>query len=462
MTKSLNAIGRNLAALFFLTTGSLIVTGCTTEPTSVHVKQTAATAANWRPGAVLTHDEILSLISDRIPGFGGLHQSSNGITVFLLNPGRDSAMTEPVMRAVLRSAASSGRYELSSLANSPIQFVQGEFGFRQLTDWKRSFYKRRVPTGTVFVEIDKFENRLRVTTSRMNAQSDWSAIAAAEGVPNGAVLFSTADAPHPDVDLQSVVRPTAGGVQLVMYNNGSSQGVCSLGANAALWSNSGGKYFVTASHCSHNMWSTDTGTQEWHQTGGNQIGAGEAADPSPWPNGTLDQFGNPMFCYSGMLCRFSDATLVPYTDGSAWQLGRLAIAGTTSPFVISQFQQFGAPPCYYCPSTTQYRTGRSSGTRTGSYNRYNADFFPDSATYASVGVTIRSNWVMLNQTYVPNMYATGGDSGGPMFHYEQSDTYNTNPIFDGIYHAGNSSHRIYSPVGNLAELGANLWDIYFY
>lgn len=442
---------------------------CSTEPTGVTVRPIEARAATpWQPGKMLTYDETLEQISERIPGFGGLHETESGVAVFLQHPGRDSAAAEPVIRAVLRASRASRLNQLAGLTDAPMSFKKGEYGFSQLMRWKRSFYNHRIPAGTVFLEIDKYENRLRVSTSRESARAGWASIASKEGIPDAAIVFSEVGVPTPTTDLHSAISPTAGGAKINMVYNGADFGFCSLGANAALWSVSGGKYFVTASHCSAKMWGIDSGTMNWYQPYPTQIGAGETSDAAPWANGSLDYYGNPRSCYSGALCRLSDANLVPYTNGSAWQLGRVAIANAvTSPTAptVAAFQQYGAPPCgWFCPATAQYRTGQTTGTRTGSSNRYSADYFPDSAGYAAVGVIIGNNWVILGQTIVPNMVQQGGDSGAPMFHYEQADTNNTTPIFDGISHARlGTGEVVYSPVGNLAwELGNSPYDIYFY
>jgi hypothetical protein len=339
----------------------------------------------------------------------------------------------------------------------------GQYTFHQLAEWKRALYANPVPSSTVLTGIDKRANRLLIATSSPEAEEQWRAIVRRGGIPDGATRYEEMAPPKPSVGLRDVVRPTAGGVQITEYNNGLPVGTCTMTGNvvAGFDPDPANKYFVTASHCSKKMWGTDPGSNEWHQPAfNNLIAVGEYKDPLPFA-------GNGSDCPIGKLCRYSDATLIKYSVPSAWQLGRLAITAGLNQMTITSFQQYTAPPWFFWGSAQRVKTGRTTGYTASATGNYLScvNFYPDSVAYASVGVTIGSNWAMLCQNKALLMIAAGGDSGAPMYWYE-SVPY-TNPHFDGIYHAGGAANtaadRIYSTeYGINIDLGVGYFGLWWY
>jgi hypothetical protein len=417
-------------------------------------------------------DDVLSAIGDQLPGFGGLYEDSTGIVVFLTDPPSQQLRAEQAIRPILAQSDGSGHFLLARLANAPIRFRQGQHTFAELQQWKRALYGHQIPTGTVEVGIDKRTNRLLVGVSRKEAATAWGHLVSIERVPNTAIHIEEMETPVPNVTVQSQVRPTSGGTQIIESGPNRNR-TCTLGANVTLpYASPGDLFFLTASHCSDVMWGSD-GPGTWYQsliTTGHDIATVEAMDPVPVTNGGSPYPGGfSISCPSGKLCRWSDATLVRYSDPSLGSLGKVAVATSVlypNVATILSFKQYGTPRCFYCPAGPIYKTGRTTGTTQGSGNTVDVDFFPDSAAYAAVGVTIRGNWVMISQTRQSSMVADGGDSGAPVFLYD-SNTDFTNPWLLGIYHAGNcsgcSGNRYISGLANVAnDLAGGYWNMFYY
>jgi len=411
-------------------------------------------------GRAKTHDDVLEDIAKAVPGFGGLFQDSTGqVVAYLLDPATQSSDAEPVIRDGLQAARQWGISDLNRLANASISFKKGRYTFLSLMAWKRTLYATAIPAGTVLAGIDKRTNQVYAAVVNEPTRTAWRSLARLAGLPDDALRVELMDPVGPSIGLRDAVRPTAGGVQIMEYNNGLPVGICSMTGNVVVAWDPNNRYFVTASHCSKKMWDLDPGSNEWHQPAfPNLIAVGEAKDPLPF-SGTG--------CPSGKLCRYSDATLVQYSETSAWQLGRLAITPNLNPLSITSFQQYTAPPWFFWGQASRFKTGRTTGTTAQSYpNQLTClDFYPDSAVYAQAGVTIGSNWALLCQTKAILMVAAGGDSGAPMYWYEGLPY--TTPHFDGVYHAGGlpnqSADRIYSTeYGINADLGVGYYWLSWY
>ena len=191
------------------------------------------------------------------------------------------------------------------------------------------------------------------------------------------------------------------------------------------------------------MWGVDPDSVHlrWHSPSGatDSMASGEVADPAPFSGSG---------CPSGKACRWTDAVLVRYTDTSAW-IGKVALAFGSSPFTITGYLTYHEAPWYVEGWPALAKTGRSTGSRwvTSAVN-YCYNFYPDSATYQSAGVTIRSNWAMLCQNSAA-LVSSSGDSGGPVYAYQPDGlTY-----LDGILHASSGATTIWSTAGGL------LWDL---
>ncbi|MBC7927422.1 MAG: hypothetical protein H7039_17375 [Bryobacteraceae bacterium] len=437
---------------------ALLVSSCAPEsqdPSAPAVK-TSQASLEINPRAWRAHDDVLDAIADRVPAFAGLYVDSTGIVVLLTDPATPHATVEAAIRPVLAAAEVSGHFELSRASHAPVRFERGEFAFAQLRSWKRGLYRHEVPKGTVFVGIDNRSNRLAVSVTSFQVREEWDRMATAEGVSSRAIEFNYMSPPFPmTANLRdSVASPTAGGLQIT-----HSGGTCTLGANVGLSSQPGANYFITASHCSNNMWAVDASNDIWYQPAyPRRVGAGEDTDPAPFT-------GSP--CPSGRVCRWSDATLVRYDGDSIGSVGRVTRAnsvpsGSPAP-TISYFEQYAWPSCFWCGLVTNTKTGRTTGTTTFSANYSSQDYYPDSAAYAGVGVLIRSNWVILSQNVFTSGAALGGDSGAPVYAYENGPPYY--PLLTGIYHAGNAAgtSRVVSPLAGVAnDLAGGYFNLIFY
>ena len=437
---------------------ALLVSSCapdSQDPAAPAVK-TSQVSLEINPRGWRVHDDVLDAIADRVPTFAGLYVDSTGIVVLLTDPATQHESVEATVRPVLAAAKVSGHFELSQASNAPIRFEQGEFTFAQLRSWKRALYRHDVPRGTVLVGIDNRSNRLAVSVTSSQAREQWDRMVAAEGVSSRAINFDYMSAPFPmTANLRdSAASPTAGGLQIT-----HSGAICTLGANVGQSSQPGANYFITASHCSNIMWGVDGGSDIWYQPAyPRRVAAGEDTDPAPFTGSG---------CPSGHACRYSDATLVRYDGDSIGLVGRVTRAnsvpsGSPAP-TISYFELYAWPSCFWCGLVTNTKTGRTTGTTTFSANFSSQDYYPDSAAYAGVGVLIRSNWVMLSQNVFTSGAALGGDSGAPVYAYENGPPYK--PLLTGIYHAGNASgtSRIVSPVAGVAnDLAGGYFNLIYY
>ena len=446
------------------------------EPESRHEQRAGSSVfgAHWaRP------DDVLSAIGDQLPGFGGLYQDSLGLVVYLTDPETQKDGAENVVRPILGQAQSAGQFALSALAALPIRFRRGTHTFSELRQWKGNLYRHDVPKGTVEVGIDKRTNQVLVGVATDVAKSVWNDMIKEERVPATAIRIERMPVPVPNTTVQDSIRPTGGGIQIIRYGTSSgTNATCTLGSNVTIpYSLDPDQlYFVTASHCSQNMCDSDVVNSTWYQSlisTGHAIATGEEMDPQPVTNGNSPHpSGWPTItCPSAHLCRWSDATLVRYTNSSSGTRGRLIVATSVvypNVAAVSSYKQMGWPRCFYdCPSGPIYKTGRTTGTTSGSFNTVDLDYYPDSATYWNVsGVRIRGNWVMVAQTRISSMVADGGDSGSPVWQYD-SVTDLTNPWLMGIYHAGNcsscSGNRYFSPTANVAnDLAGGYFNMSWY
>jgi hypothetical protein len=252
------------------------------------------------------------------------------------------------------------------------------------------------------------------------------------GIPASGYRIQISDPIHfASTNLRSRHRPTQGGIQIHW-----SQYVCTLGFNV---DHSGGRSFITNSHCTKNQGST--GTTAYYQPSSSADPAAiaiEADDPAYFKGGA---------CSVGKVCRYSDASRALYQSGTESTRG--SIAKTTgvnsgSLSVSGNFTITGQNNTGTSFSGTVHKVGRTTGWTSGGVSN----------TCATVNV-LGSNIQLLCQTLVENDNATivqGGDSGSPVFQVTSGD----NVTLVGILWGGNSSGSlfVFSPLKSIQdELG---------
>ena len=227
-------------------------------------------------------------------------------------------------------------------------------------------------------------------------------------------------------------RPTQGGIQIHFGGY-----LCTLGFNV---DHSGGRSFITNSHCTNTQGGTE-GTTYAQPTRGTDptVIATEAADPaysSALPG-----------CSAGKVCRYSDASRARYSDAVASSRGIIAKTTgvnnksltTAGTFYVTS--QDGSGQTF---SGSVDKVGRTTGWTRGEVSQ----------TCATVNVS-QSNIQLLCQTMVFNRRAAivgSGDSGSPVFKHNGTDDVQLIGILWG---GSGSSTFVFSPLKNVIdELGA--------
>jgi hypothetical protein len=226
-------------------------------------------------------------------------------------------------------------------------------------------------------------------------------------------------------------RPTMGGIQIHFGNY-----LCTLGFNV---DHSGGRSFITNSHCTNNQGST--GTTAYYQptsTVDSSPIAIEAHDPSYVRGGP---------CPRGRVCRYSDASRALYQSGTESSRGVIAKTdgeNNGSLTVAGSFTVTAQNNTSTSYSGTIHKVGRTTGWSSGD------------VTHSCVNVNVSgTNITLLCQTMVERsgaQIAAGGDSGSPVFTRSSGD----NVTLVGILWGGSSSGDlfVFSPLKNIQdELG---------
>lgn len=368
-------------------------------------------------GPVVTLDDQLVELAERIEGFGGLFVDENGrLNVFLENFNQAAPF-----RAI----------------DPDVQLHPAQFDFAELQEWRvnaRSTVLGR--DAAVFVDVDETQNRVRIGVDRSagpKAAAGLLRTLEAAGVPSDAVVIEPTDPIFPVATLQDRIRPVPGGMQIRF-----SSFLCTLGFNAFRDGVSG---FVTNSHCTDRQ-GRNSGTEYFQPLDqvANQFIGTEQADPS--------YFRNQNGCPRGSQCRFSDSAWASYDSASlsagdeiarpdGTNNGSLTIDSNTPRFPISAKDTGGNQ----LVGTVVNKVGRTTGWTFGDVD----------GSCVDVNVA-QSNITLLCQTIV-NAGVGGGDSGSPVFAWDGS----SDVTLSGILWGGNSAGTlfVFSPLSAIEqELGA--------
>ena len=285
---------------------------------------------------------------------------------------------------------------------------------------------------TVFADHDEATNQLVIGVEHPGVAHGVQRALARHGVPASAFRVEITEPIHYAATLRDRHRPTIGGTQIHFGNY-----LCTLGFNV---DHSGGRSFITNSHCTNRQGGTE-GTTYYQPTSsvdGTAI-AVEADDPQYFSGGP---------CSIGKVCRYSDASRALYNSGTessrgiigkttGVNSGSLTLAGTN----FSVTSQDNSTTHF---SGTVNKVGRTTGWTQGNVSN----------TCVSVNVS-GSNVQLLCQTLVQKsgtQLVGGGDSGSNVFRITSGD----NVQLIGILWGGNSSGDlfVFSPLKNIQdELG---------
>lgn len=214
--------------------------------------------------------------------------------------------------------------------------------------------------------------------------------------------------------------------------------------------------FLTNSHCTQSLFEVDSlgGNPRWYQPSNlppgrsypdtlAPIAIGDHTDPGLFAGGA---------CPAGKLCRWSDAALVRYLDGSDWLGGWIAYPMETAPwpFEFGLALEIGlgvpTPPgnsIYKVAAKTGFKIGQRDLGRTCATVPLGAAYFDPPPP----------NTVLLCQSFINQMANVSGDSGAPVFLW--AGFLPAQVKFMGIHWGAESPFTtIFSPVSGIhADLG---------
>lgn len=397
-----------------------------------------------------TLDEELGSLAAQIPGFAGLYVDSGNAVILLVDPDRQRVRAAEVLQEFLPRATTEIR---SAGGGQPFIFRRARYLFGDLHAWRTAF-DAQSPLGTVFTDTDERRNAIVVGVATDEASRRTIEILEQIGVPDSARFVVGASNPKPALDsLIGVVRPTTAGVLVVNCFGGNCHN-CSLGANVLKGAT---RAFVTNSHCSKTFLGSDPPTSLWYQqVYAPSIASGEMLDPAPFSGGA---------CAPGLICRYSDATLVRYLDPQIWEGAHIAQPLFNSPPAQEFTHRMLIKQNQSGYSNVVFKVGHATGMTYGNQGNTCLTFDPDSATWAANGVIVAENFRFLCQNRALNIDANSGDSGGPLFSPPPGFCgIMCEPVYlRGLVFAFSAvDHTIwYSPVSGInSDLGGLKWDIW--
>lgn len=243
-------------------------------------------------------DQEMLRMGREVPGFGGLFYDEQGRpNVYLLDP-------QGAGGAVLKSLGPQAR------------LLRGDYEFDRLLGWRRELRPLLALPGVVYLDVDEAKNRvvLGVDSTSQSKSLDRDRLERellGANVPRQAVVVVETSPVEPLITLQSKIRPTPGGVQILFPVAPPLYGICTLGFNAYRGKVFG---FVINAHCTGTRGEID-GIQYYQSLPPDGIIGTEIVDP-------VFSTGSP--CPVGRKCRFSDTAFAKYSKPQFGSLGRIA------------------------------------------------------------------------------------------------------------------------------------------
>jgi len=356
---------------------ALALAGC--GPTAEEEEALTVTqAVSERPQARKTLDEALLEVSATVPGFGGLYHDEQGRLVIRVT--RD--LEGPAARRAVASV-----FGPEMVPSAGVVYAPARFSFASL----KALQERVTPgllsqAGTVMTDVDEKGNRVVVGVESPEVRQRILQRLEAMGVSSDMVEVIEMSPLQPASTVQAGWRPVTGGLQIETPGK-----YCTLGFPAMRGTTLG---FVTNSHCTQTQGGVES-TQAYQPiiAAGNLAGT-ELVDP-PYTSGGS--------CPAGRVCRNSDSAFFR-ADTTVNPL----IAATPGAFNlnVSSWLQMPAKTLSLAQGQTVYKTGRTTGTTSGTIQWA-------CATVNSGGTphTYFCNYIATNST----QNGQGGDSGSPVY-----------------------------------------------
>ena len=385
----------------------------------------AARALLGQSADSLNPDELEAQLADRVPGFAGWVHQDDGKTVLRLARAASAGGD--------RTAAAAALAALTQAMDNRVEVKPALWDARQLLGFKDKAFAMASVQGVIAVSIDRQANRVEVVYNvEMEARAieELAVKLAAAGVPGAAIVMRPGELPINVATVGVSVRlqplPLAAGAQF-NFSTTSGTFVCSLGVPAL---RAGVRGFVTASHCSQRTYSVSAATS-MTAPNGTFIGR-ETVDPAGFSCSLPDTLG----------CRESDALFASGGPANAVDFGRVLITNTGSLTVTGTVPVRGSQ-AYPTVGQTVYKTGRTTGTRSGRIARICVNALVGNGAGATYGALCSAE---LNST----TFIQGGDSGSSVWVYD-----GVGAVITGIVSYGSSTTGGFSPWGGVTrELGA--------
>lgn len=413
----------------------LLLGACTreqslTDTNPVDSGMSAAIASDPAPTpAGPSLDDLFLQVSRDVPGFGGIFVDEDGALVIQLV---DSAQGDAARSAVERTFGAE-----PAVRDRATRLNAARFSFSQLNSWRGTIDEKGPPAEVRLIDIDERANVIRIGTVDQASAGGVAQWIEAIGIPRSAVVTEPVPAMSQLTDyLSSRVRPVLGGLVVA-----TTAGGCSLGFKAK--KTGATRYVATNAHCTSTFGSVD-GTQLGQPLLQSNYFIGTESDDPAFVSG-----GG---CATGYSCRWSDATLVQCDTIAA--CSGYTIARTTSQYTGSDWSQSGSSTL-----TTEpwYVVGEASS---GSLIM-GASLSKVGSTSGWTGGTIVStcgDWQVatgkkLRCQYEFSGVARGGDSGSPVFQFE--DATGKAWLAGMMWGSNGSSATVFSPLAGIkTDLGS--------
>ncbi|MCC6318209.1 MAG: hypothetical protein IT361_11010 [Gemmatimonadaceae bacterium] len=328
------------------------------EPTARSVSSSVNAAAVQ--GEVPSGETVFAELSQKVPSASGFFFDTQGRIVVNVADPNDGPSAVLAVRALIDRRV----IAVPTGTTVPVLWRQVKYNFAQLSRWRDLVFDSVFTSGPGIESLDLDEKN---NVIRIGAQS--SRVASAEGTARS-LLARTGGDPSAlvvvaDAGLRPSFLPSIGYFTwtTLTANADTVVGGLAIGQNSPGWTctigftaehPTWGQGFVTASHCTSDIWNVDgrVANQAW----GGTLAGTEVADPGPWNCGVLH------------LCRRSDAALFQRGAGKPLVRGLVArpsgigqtgvnpsdpyfvVVGTSNGFMGQQVYKLG------------YWTGWTSGT----------------------------------------------------------------------------------------------------
>lgn len=358
-----------------------------------------------------TLDDALLQVEASVPGFGGMYYDDKGRLVVRLV----HANAAPAAQRAIASVFGTDKVPAEGLVTEP-----ATRSFSQL----KALQERITPdvlsqAGVVLTDVDEKSNRVAIGIERAEVKPGLEKAIERLGVARDAIDIVEVGPIFP-TNVQGGWRPIAGGIQIETPGS-----YCTLGFSALQGGTLG---FVTNSHCTQTQGGVES-TPAYQAVYPNYIGT-ELTDPYYSSGGS---------CPAGRVCRYSDSA---FFSASTSVNPMVAMTPGAFNLGISSWPQVSGKVLYPSQGQTVSKTGRSSGTTSG--------------TIQWACATINSGGTP--HTYFCNYIATSaqqngapGDSGSPVY-FQSGSTVQLTGLMWGS--GSNPWNFAFAPLGSIQnELG---------